>query len=122
MKRVVKAVTTPHVLYHIIVGFKNVDDLTLEMSIDAPEGASEDELLYAVQEDYGDQILQGACTVTERTRYITRYLVVILFGYQMEPVQTYNIVAEDEDEAIEQAIEEAKDDLRILYFFEEGGR
>lgn len=122
MKRVVKAATTPHVLYHVIVGFKNADDLTLEMVIDAPRGASEDELLYAVQEDYGNQILDGACTVAERTRYSTRYLVVILFGYQMEPVQTYNIVAEDKDEAIEQAIEKAKDDLIILDFFEEGER
>lgn len=116
MKRVIKSATSPDVEYNVTVGFCGFIGVESQLVIDARVDADKDELLYIVQEDYAYELLEGE--VVERDDDLCRYVVEVTFDGQLGSSQTYNILANDDDEAIDEAIEEAKDDLEIIEFHE----
>lgn len=116
MKRMIKAATNPDVEYNVTVGFCGFIGVEAQLTIDAPEDADKEELLRIVQEGYAYELLEGE--VIESEEDDVRYVVEVTFDGQIGSSQTYNILANDDDEAIDEAIEEAKDDLEIIEFHE----
>lgn len=116
MKRMIKAATSPDTEYNVTVGFCGFIGVEAQFVLDARIGADKDELLYIIQEDYAYELLSGE--VIERDEDLSRYVVEVTFDDQIGSSQTYNILANDDDEAIDEAIEEAKDDLEIIEFHE----
>ena len=116
MKRVIKAATDYYVEYNVTVGFCGFIGVEAQLTIDALEDTDKEELLRIVQDTYAYDLLEGE--VIEHDEDDVRYVVEVTFDGQIGSSQTYNILANDDDEAIDDAIEEAKDDLEIIEFHE----
>ena len=116
MKRVVKSATGPDTEYNVTIGFCGFIGCDIERTIDARVGADKDEILYIVQEDYADELLTAE--VIEGDPDEGAYDVEVTFDDQIGTSEIYSVWADDEDEAIEEALEEAKDDLEVIEFHE----
>lgn len=116
MKRMIKAATASYVEYNVTVGFCGFIGVEAQFTIDAPKDVDKEELLHIVQDTYAYDLLEGE--VIESDEDDIRYVVEVTFDGQIGSAQTYNILANDDDEAIDEAIEEAKDDLEIIEFHE----
>ena len=116
MKRLIVAATGPDTEYNVTIGFCGFIGCDVERTIDARVDADKDEILYIVQEDYADELLEAE--VIESDPDSGTYEVEVTFDGQIGTSEIYSEWADDEDEAIEQALEEAKDDLEIIEFHE----
>ena len=116
MKRMISASygEGPDVEYNVTLGFSGFVGYETQLIIDARVGADAEELLYIVQEDYADDLLSAEVIDFDSDMYD----VEVTFDGQMGATEVYFIWANSEDEAIEDAIEEAKDDLEIIEFHE----
>lgn len=114
MKRMIKGATGPDTEYSVTVGFCGFIGVETELVVDARAGADEDELLYIIQEDYADELL--IAEISDVDDYV--YDVDVTFDGQVGSMQTYTVWSNDDDEAIEDALEEAKYDIDIIEFYE----
>lgn len=116
MKRVVKSATGPDTEYNVTIGFCGLIDYDTERTIDARVGADKDEILYIVQEDYADELLEAKVIDVDLDSDV--YEVEVTFNSQFMCTEVYFVWANDEDEAIDEALERAKDDLEVIEFHE----
>ena len=118
MKRMISAShgSGPDVEYNVTINFCGFIGRDEELVIDARAGIDADELLYIIQEDYADELLDGE--VIDVDEEDDMYEVEVTFAGQIGTSEIYSVWADDEDEAIDLAIEEAKDDIDIVEFHE----
>lgn len=118
MKRMISASygTGSDVEYNVTVGFCGFIGCDTQLVIDARADIDAEEILYIVQEDYADDLLSAE--VVDSDPEEDMYEVEVTFGGQIGTSEIYSEWASDEDEAIYQALEEAKDDLEIIEFHE----
>lgn len=116
MKRIVNASYEPDVEYNVTISFCGFIGCDVDLVIDARSGADIDEILYIVLEDYADDLLSAE--VVDSDPEEDMYDVEVTFDGQIGTSEIYSEWANDEDDAIDQALEEAKDDISIVEFHE----
>lgn len=114
MKRIFSATTNLDIEYNVTIGFCGFIGVETERTIFAPADADKEDILYMVQEDYGDELLEGEVIEVDEDEYE----VEVTFDGQIGSSEVYNVYASNEDEAIDDAIEEAKNDLEVIEFHE----
>jgi hypothetical protein len=116
MKRMISAAIGPDTEYSVTIEFCGYIGSDKELYIDARRDADREELLYIVQEDYADDLLDGEVIDSDEDEGY--YEVEVMFGGQIGSTETYSVYAEDEADAIYEAIEEAKMDIDVIDFYE----
>lgn len=116
MKRMIKSATNPDTEYCVQVGFGDHEGRDAEIYIDARIGVDKEELEYIVQEDYAYDLLRGE--VVGYDEDTSQYDVDVIFDVYDSWPESFTVLADDEDEAIEEAIEEAKELLEVINFYD----
>ena len=114
MKRMINAFTNPDTEYEVTVGFCGFVGREAYLTIDARVDADHEEILYIIQEDYADELLEGEVIDFDDAEYE----VEVTFDGQRGTSEIYQVLADDEEEAIAEAIEEARYDLDVIEFHE----
>lgn len=116
MKRMIVSATNPDTEYLVQVGFGDREGQDAEIHLDARIGIDKEELEYIIQEDYAYDLLRGE--VVGYDEDTSQYDVDVIFDVYDSWPETVTVLADDEDEAIEMAIEEAKSLLEVIDFYE----
>ena len=114
MKRMVKAAIGPDVEYNVTVGFAGFIGVEHELIIEAEPDIDKEDLLYRVQEEYGDDLLDAEVIDVDEDDYEVEVTFAGMYGAS----EIYSVYEDNGEDAIYSAIEEAKDDLEIIEFHE----
>lgn len=112
----IKGAISPDTEYSVTIEFCGYIGSDKNLYIDARKDADREELLYIVREDYADNLLDGEVIDSDEDEGY--YEVEVTFGGQIGTSETYSVYADNENEAIYDAIEEAKYDIDVVDFYE----
>lgn len=103
--------------YDVIVSFGGFVGGEEEITVYGRAGASEEDILSMVQSDYRDELLDGEVIDFDGE---DGYIVEVTFAGYYGISEEYSVIADNEEDAIDQAIEEASWSLDIVSFTFEG--
>ena len=115
-KRGYKVEKLPDVTYKVELTFAGYRGGSVDVEVDAPQGLDEDTILTQVFEDIDIYDLLEVSSVEDEGD--GEFAVTLNFGGYLGYDSTYYVDADDEDEAIDFAMEEAKDDISVESFEE----
>lgn len=118
MKRIISSILSlePEVEYNVILDFNGYPGSEIDLIVYASKYAEREDLQYIIEQDYADDLLEGK--VIDSDEEEGYYEVEVAFDGQIGTSETYSVYANDESEAIYEAIEEAKDDINVVDFYE----
>ena len=112
MKRIIKS-ATEYADYNVVVGFGGYIGVSEEINVYAKVGAdAEEDIQNAIMDDYKYDLLDAEVLSVDDGVYT----VEVTFAGYIGASEEFDIYADSEDEAIDQAIEEAADSLTIESF------
>lgn len=111
-----KVEQNPIVTYKVELTFAGYRGGSVDVEVDAPQGVDEDTILTQVFEDIDIYDLLEVSSVEDEGD--GEFAVTLNFGGYLGYDSTYYVDADDEDEAIDFAMEEAKDDISVESFEE----
>ena len=103
-----------YVDYNVIVTFGGYIGADEEIVVYAKVGIDKDDLLDVVKEDYADELLSAEVVEFDEDEGL--YTVEVNFGGYIGVSEEYEIYADDEDEAIDDALRDATWELDIDSF------
>ena len=112
MKRMIRAVTG-YVDYDVTVSFGGYVGAVEDIVVYAKEGATEEDIMDVVIDEFRDELLEGEVIEFDGE---DEYVVEVTFGGYIGVSEEYTEYADDEDDAIEQAVYEATWELAIESF------
>jgi hypothetical protein len=116
MKRIINASTGYDTEYNVTVSFCGFIGCDVDLYIDASADADSDELLDIVLDEYADDMLSGEVIDSDEDEGF--YEVEVTFDGQPSATEAYSVYADNKQDAIYDAIEEAKDDIEVIGFYE----
>lgn len=112
MKRMIRA-ATGYIDYDVTVSFGGYVGATEDIVVYAKEGATEEDIMDVVIDEFRDELLEGEVIEFDGE---DRYVVEVTFCGFIGVSDEYEEYADDEDDAIEQAVYDATWDLHIDSF------
>lgn len=112
MKRKIKA-STEYIDYNVSVTFAGYTGAVEDLVVYAKVGATEDDIRYKVMDDYKDELLEGEVVAFDGD---DGYTVEVSFAGYAGVSEEYEVYADDEADAIDQAIADAAYELDIESF------
>ena len=103
-----------YVDYNVVVTFGGYIGADEEIVVYAKVGIDKDDLLDVVKEDYADELLSAEVVEFDEDEGL--YTVEVNFGGYIGVSEEYEIYADDEDEAIDDALRDATWELDIDSF------
>lgn len=113
MKRKIITASTDYIHYDVVVSFDMYPNAEEEITVYAKAGATKDDIMNAVIDDYADDLLEGEVIDFDGD---DAYVVEVTFAGYIGVSEEYTEYADSEEDAIEQAIYDATWDLRIESF------
>lgn len=114
MKRIV-ASASDYADYDVVVSFGGYIGAEEELTIYAKVGEdAEEDIAAAILDDYKYDLLEGEVVAYDSDDGV--YTVEVTFGGYIGVSEEFDVYADDEDDAIEQAIDEATDSINIESF------
>ena len=114
MKRMINSSTENYTDYDVVVSFGGYIGAEQEITVVAKEGATEDDILAVICDEYVDELLYAE--ILDYDEDNESYRVEVNFASYIGVSEIYEEFADNEEDAMDYAINEASDELQIESF------